>query len=458
MARTFPILLAAVLLGAALVAIPPADATTSLRLAAFGDTGTSGATQSNVDGAVADGAQGYLGLGDYEYSASVSEWSSLFQPLTSKGAYMARGNHDDMTALAPYFPQGSVWSRSVNGARIVALDTEQRADVGTWQYDTVRNALCGAPEDVRILIMHKPWWLLAGARHPGTEFPGSASAMDQMVKDCGVDLVLAGHEHNYQRMVRNGVSYVIAGIGGESTYPVAGSPSGTVASFQAFGRVLLDVSPTGYAATVVTLDHVQHDAFSYGALAPAPAPAPGTTPTVSFTDKGGNEWWVQVAVVGSSIARVESMDTGGAWVVLPKQSWGDYAASYHVEPGHLVQHRAVLTNGSIVTSCWYTHPGATCTTTAPAPAPTPAPGTFAATFKNVRGNAWWVESDVAVSGGTLAGVDARVNGGAWIALAKTSWGSWAKSIAAPSGSHVEFRARATDGQAATSASYAWPPA
>ena len=107
------------------------------RLAVFGDTGTSATTQANVNGALADGASAYLGLGDYEYTASVSQWSSIVQPLTSLGAYMARGNHDDATALAAYFPQGTIWSRSFNGARIVALDTEQRVDVGVFDQDEI---------------------------------------------------------------------------------------------------------------------------------------------------------------------------------------------------------------------------------------------------------------------------------------------------------------------------------
>jgi hypothetical protein len=109
-----------------------------------------------------------------------------------------------------------------------------------------------------------------------------------------------------------------------------------------------------------------------------------------------------------------------------------------------------------VESCDWTHPGAVeqC---GGATQPDPTAGTFTATWKNVRGNEWWVETDVAVSGGTLAGVDARVNGGAWVALSKQSYGSWAKSIHAAPGSSVEFRARASDAQVSQSGPYAWPP-
>jgi hypothetical protein len=118
-----------------------------------------------------------------------------------------------------------------------------------------------------------------------------------------------------------------------------------------------------------------------------------------------------------------------------------------------VQYRATLADGSQALSCWYAHPGGSCATAAASPTTS---GGFAATFRNARGNAWWVETDVAAA--SLAGVDARVNGGAWIALSHTSWGSWAKSVNAPAGSRVEFQARAADGSVAVSAAYAWPPA
>ena len=48
--------------------------------------------------------------------------------------------------------------------------------------------------------------------------------------------------------------------------------------------------------------------------------------------------------------------------------------------------------------------------------------TFTATFNGVRGNEWWVQASVASTGGTLAAVDARLNGGPWQPLARQSWG------------------------------------
>ncbi|HLE97535.1 MAG TPA: carbohydrate-binding domain-containing protein [Candidatus Thermoplasmatota archaeon] len=635
--RSRALLVLALLLPTVLVAFATPASAATVRLAAFGDDGTTSNTQRNVDGSVADGSQGYVGLGDYYYWSAPSTWKTMFSPLTSKGSYLALGNHDDFAALSALFPGGQrTWSRDVNGVRFVAIDTESRMDVGSSQYDTVRSAACGAGGPT-VLLMHKGWWLLSGATHPGSEFPGSASAMDVLVKDCGVDLVLAGHEHNYQRLARDGVPYVVVGTGGQSLYAVAGSPPGTVTTCGCYGRLLLDLSSAGIAATFKALDGSVKDAFTAAGSTTQPPPPPPpsigwmrdaesfptrTTGGVSTrsTFDGGKAWnlWsnghieqaanasraaaeLAVRALGEPLAGtypVFTVSVGGvekgrltaagslATYVVPlgavaagapvrvafvndarsstedrnlivdtvdlralsatpppsppsPSSWGPDAETFptrstggvatrsdfdggkgwnlwsngYVEQGaDAARSDAALTIRAVGQPLAGTYPtmvvsvggvekarvtvgGAVATHTvaldsvaagakvrvafvndarsstedrnllldtialgnATAAPPAPPPSPFDATFRNVRGNAWWVEADVSAVGGVLAGVDARVGTGAWVALTKTSWGSWAKSLPAPAGSTVQFRARATDGSADVSEPYPWPP-
>ncbi|MFA5862595.1 MAG: VCBS repeat-containing protein [Candidatus Thermoplasmatota archaeon] len=201
-----------------------------------------------------------------------------------------------------------------------------------------------------------------------------------------------------------------------------------------------------------------------GAGAPPPPPPPPTPPPSGtfdaiFTSVRGNEWWVQahVTAVGGTISQVDVSLNGGTWRPLVLQSWGDWASSYHAPQGTIVQLRATSTTSVTDTSACYKWLGASATDCGAGTPPPPSSGSFAATFTNVRGNVWWVESNVAVTGGALVGVDARVNGGVWTALGHTSWGSWAKSIHAAAGATVEFRARSSAGEASQSAAYPWPP-
>lgn len=91
----------------------------------------------------------------------------------------------------------------------------------------------------------------------------------------------------------------------------------------------------------------------------------------------------------------------------------------------------------------------------PPPPPSPAPTTFAATFApRAVGNDWWIETAV-TSSTTITKVEAKIGTGAWTALPATSWGTWAKSLNAPNGSVVVFRATSSAGATATSGAYTW---
>lgn len=82
---------------------------------------------------------------------------------------------------------------------------------------------------------------------------------------------------------------------------------------------------------------------------------------------------------------------------------------------------------------------------------------FTATFSGVKGNEWWVQVSVSANE-PLAGVDARVDCGAWVSLTDQGWG-WAKSFHVPDGSKVDFRARSTTGAVdGSGTAYVWPAA
>ncbi len=173
-----------------------------------------------------------------------------------------------------------------------------------------------------------------------------------------------------------------------------------------------------------------------------PPPPPGFTATFTVPSNV-NEWWVEVAVsANQALAGVDAQVNGGAWTPLAKQSWGNWAKSFHVPAGSSVVFRATSTTGTTATSQPVDWLGGSS-----------APFTASFTPKSV-GNDWWVEVDVGANR-ALAKVEAQPNGGAWIDLPKQSWGSWAKSFYAPNGTSIVFRATATDGSVATSNAVVW---
>lgn len=191
---------------------------------------------------------------------------------------------------------------------------------------------------------------------------------------------------------------------------------------------------------------------------PQGAPAFGA----EFREVAGNEWWQQVGVhaFGGTLSKVDVRVNGGVWNPLAKQSWGNqmWAGSYRAVQGSVVQFQATSAAGDkVVSACYKWLPSSPIQTTT---CPTGGGGgaTFDATFSGVKGNDWWVQANVAATGGTLSTVDARVNCGVWKPLAKQSWGGWAASFNVPAGSKVDFRARSTTGASDLSSGYVWPNA
>jgi hypothetical protein len=184
------------------------------------------------------------------------------------------------------------------------------------------------------------------------------------------------------------------------------------------------------------------DAIRGGSVTTAPSSATAAAAN-PFSGVSGNEWWIQANVAGDPTSVTATVS--GATVALAWQSWGAWAASTHAPSGTLVTLTARYADGS-TRSATYQWTSATLVTS-----PSPSGG---ATFSGVTGNSWWVQANV---GGpqTIASVAARVNGGAWVPLAKQWWGGWAASFYVAPGSSVQLQATSTTGSVTLSGSYAW---
>jgi hypothetical protein len=176
---------------------------------------------------------------------------------------------------------------------------------------------------------------------------------------------------------------------------------------------------------------------------------------------GVNEWWVEVKVSSvQTVVKVEASRNDGAWVDLPKTSWGTWAKSVHAPAGTKVVFRAWSADGAVAVSPAFSWLQGSSTTTSSSTSSGTSTGSttggaLSASFApHAVGNDWWVEAAVSANK-PLAKVEASLDGGAWQELPPTSWGTWAKSIHAPNGTQVVFRATATDGSSATSAAYTW---
>ena len=369
---------------------PPVGTPKGTRIWVLGDSGTADANAR----AVRDAFYGWMGtqtpdlwlmLGDnaYETGTDPQFQAAVFdmypEILRSAVLWPTLGNHDGMTAdsasgTGPYYDiftlpksgqAGGVASGTeayysfdygmIHFVSLESFETDRSINgpMLTW----LREDLASTAQPWLIVFFHHPPYT-KGSHNSDTEIELVQMRQNALpiLEDAGVDLVLTGHSHSYER------SYLIDGHYGTSTtftnamkidagngsetgtgayrkpaglaahagavYAVAGSSGkisgGTlnhpamVVSLNSMGSMVLDVFDGRLDAVFLDAAGVTRDAFTIlkGSLPSEPPSAPtsatanasGTSITVNWTDTSANEdgFYVERALGGGSFARIAS--------------------------------------------------------------------------------------------------------------------------------------------------------
>jgi len=169
-----------------------------------------------------------LHAGDMAYeSGTFQEFEANFfdmyhDVLPHFAMFPASGNHEyETNEAAPFravfdLPNNERWySFDWGDVHFTILDTEQLDSDAQARWLT--NDLAGTDQPWKVVAMHKPPY--SSGSH-GSEL-AARRAFSSTFERHGVDLVLTGHDHHYERMKpQNGVHYIVTGGGGAATYAV----------------------------------------------------------------------------------------------------------------------------------------------------------------------------------------------------------------------------------------------
>jgi predicted phosphodiesterase len=200
-----------------------------------GDFGTGSSAEAGVaaameKAALAEHVDWLITTGDNFYSDDVDAiWSRPFGWVEAAGIRViaALGNHDLETATRRMLVAESLgvdqpWYRVDVGSAVVLVLDANRPEDGQ-QLDWLAGQLDRLDHQLVITVFHQPAFScsLHGSTAPVVE------RWVPLFEAHDVDLVLNGHDHNYQRHLRAGISYVVTGGGGAGLYAVGGCPAGT---------------------------------------------------------------------------------------------------------------------------------------------------------------------------------------------------------------------------------------
>ncbi len=212
----------------------PARVPEELRFLAIGDFGVGGATEAAAGRRLhrfqaRSGATLLVTLGDNDYTKSPAafraNWRRSFGWTRAAGLGVAGviGNHDFATNAGRYefrllgMP-GPYYSRVLGDVQLFFLDSNS---VDDGQTGWLEQKLASSTATWKIAVFHHPAYSCGG--HGGSA-PIQARWAALFAR-YGVQLVLSGHDHNYQRFVtRTGLAYVVHGGGGAVLYRLRECP------------------------------------------------------------------------------------------------------------------------------------------------------------------------------------------------------------------------------------------
>ena len=272
-------------------------AASGTHIVAAGDWGCSKNTEETVKLAQSMNPQLVLALGDYSYEKTATCWLDLIKPVDSI-TKINFGNHEDsdnlINAYLNHFGLSKqFYSYDIHNVHVLTMSTEEKFETDSEQYSFVVNDLRNAANNPDIK------WILVNMHYPFYASPNTCKESDcagneeyrdiynPLFDKYGVDLVLQGHVHNYQRSYPlnfnqessskplvtstsktdyqnpNGVIFAIVGTGGVNFHGLSGSaPFMAYQQDSKFGVLDMHFSDNKLDAKFVTNDGATLDHFS----------------------------------------------------------------------------------------------------------------------------------------------------------------------------------------------------
>ena len=177
---------------------------------------------------------------DYEvYRAETQVWRDA-----NLRVFPALGNHEFAECEVPQclanwwaaFPklQGRRWYSARLGSKIwiIALDSDDSLLAGSDQRRWLESQIASLPHEIEFVLitMHHPPVADIQSRFIVDHNPRpNEIALTQLLKTCAATsrarfIVAAGHIHNYQRFMQDGVLYLVSGGGGAAPHPLDRTP------------------------------------------------------------------------------------------------------------------------------------------------------------------------------------------------------------------------------------------
>jgi len=200
-------------------------------------------------------------VGDNAYdSGTLSEFMNCYDPTWGRFKDRIKpvpGNHEYLTSGASGYFQyfnniQSYYAYNLGSWRIYALNSEIDVSASSEQVKWLEADLAANPTQCVLAYWHKPRWS-SGSHHGSDQ---TFQTLWQILYNAGAEVVINGHEHNYERFAPinaagqtdpAGLREFVVGTGGRDLYNFGTIlPNSEVRDDTSFGVLKLTLRPSGY--------------------------------------------------------------------------------------------------------------------------------------------------------------------------------------------------------------------
>ncbi|RMF44338.1 MAG: alkaline phosphatase [Anaerolineae bacterium] len=245
-----------------------------VRFAVIGDYGDGGAGEAsvaalvdswNVDFVVTAGDNNYK-VGSAEtidehigqfYHGYIAPYNGAYgQGADINRFFPVPGNHDwGLGSLAPYLDYFTLpgneryYTFTWGAVTFFMLDSDWSEPDGNTadsvQAAWLQSALAASDSPWNIVVLHHPPY--SSGRHGDNTFAQWPFA------EWGADVVIGGHDHTYERIVRDGIVYFVNGIGGAWRYDFGDPVEGSQFRYNAdYGAMLVEADASSMRVQFIT--------------------------------------------------------------------------------------------------------------------------------------------------------------------------------------------------------------
>jgi hypothetical protein len=237
---------------------------TFVRFAVIGDFGMAGnpardvsllVKSWNVDFIVTAGDNNYMNGAAFTIDQNIGQYYADFifpylgsfpSSATQNRFFPSLGNHDwETPGAVPYLDYFTLpgneryyeFVRSLAHVFVIDSDSHEPDGIfpGSVQAQWLQARLAASTSPYRFVVMH---------HSPFSSGPnGSTAALQWPYRTWGATAVLSAHDHTYERIVRDGLPYVVNGAGGYAMYSFGPPVAGSLVRYNAdHGALLVEVS------------------------------------------------------------------------------------------------------------------------------------------------------------------------------------------------------------------------